>query len=248
LFISDLHLSVQRPDISERFRQFIESRGQGAEAIYILGDLFEAWVGDDAIGKCERGVAESLGALTRRGTPVYFLHGNRDFLLGTEYCAAAGMRLIEQPTIIDLYGVPTVLLHGDTLCTRDVSYQRYRARVTDPEWQQRMLARPAWVRRGIASMLRFASRVRNRSGDRPEMDVAPDAVEGLFRQSGVRRMIHGHTHKPDRHRHTVDGRDCERIVLGDWYEQGSVLTATRDGRLTLESLGDRSDQPGRRPG
>lgn len=167
---------------------------------------------------------------------MYFLHGNRDFLLGRDYCAAAGMRLLDQPVVIDLYGTPTVLLHGDSLCTLDLHYQRYRRRVADPEWQQRMLARPAWVRRGIALLLRTASRLRNRRGDSPEMDVTSDAVADLFRATGADRMIHGHTHKPGRHHHAVAGRDCERIVLGDWYEQGSALIVRENGETRLEAL------------
>jgi UDP-2,3-diacylglucosamine hydrolase len=227
---------VQRPDISERFFGFAQSDARHAEAIYILGDLFETWVGDDAVGEYEHSVAESLRALAGTGTALYFMHGNRDFLLSERYCAAAGMRLIDQPTVVDLYGVPTVLLHGDTLCTLDVQYQRYRARVTDPDWQRKMLSRPAWFRRAVAGLLRTASRLHNRKGERPETDVAPDAVESLFRSTGVARMIHGHTHRPNRHEHLVDGRACERIVLGDWYEQGSLLTAGPDGSLALQSI------------
>lgn len=150
------------------------------------------------------------------------------------------MQLIEQPTVIDLYGTPTVLLHGDTLCTLDAQYQRYRARVADPAWQRKMLSRPAWFRRIIARVLRTASRLRNSKGERPEADVAADAVEALFSTTGAPRMIHGHTHKPDRHAHRVDGRACERIVLGDWYDQGSLLTARSDGSLTLRSIDSRS--------
>jgi len=147
------------------------------------------------------------------------------------------MQMIGQPTIIGLYGEPTVVLHGDTLCTLDVQYQRYRARVSDPAWQRKMLSRPAWFRRGVARALRTASRLRNRKGDRPETDVAADAVLELFRHTGARRMIHGHTHKPDRHHYCVDGRQSERIVLGDWYEQGSMATAWSDGSMTLSSIG-----------
>jgi len=145
------------------------------------------------------------------------------------------MQRLGQPATLDLYGVPTVLLHGDQLCTLDAQYQRYRRRVTDSRWQQRMLARPVRVRRMIAALLRGASRLRNRRPDRPEMDVATDAVEELFRATGAQRMIHGHTHRPDRHNHTVGDRSRERFVLGDWYTQGSVLTLTRDG-ANLEAL------------
>lgn len=157
------------------------------------------------------------------------MRGNRDFLMGPEYCEAAGMTLLEQPVAIDLYGMSTVLLHGDTLCTLDAQYQRYRKRVTDPEWQARMLSRPVWFRRAVAALLRGASRLRNRRGERPEMDVTDEAVEKLFLQSGAVRMIHGHTHRPGRHEHVAGGLRRERIVLGDWYTQGSVLTVSRDG-------------------
>ncbi len=134
------------------------------------------------------------------------------------------MEMLEQPRLIDLYGTPTLLLHGDQLCTLDIQYQRYRARVSQADWQRRMLARPLWFRRSVAALLRGASRLRNRKADSPEMDVVADDAEALFRESGAKRMIHGHTHRPFRHMHDVDGRRRERIVLGDWYTQGSVLT------------------------
>ncbi|MGK7296137.1 MAG: UDP-2,3-diacylglucosamine diphosphatase [Candidatus Wenzhouxiangella sp. M2_3B_020] len=227
--MSDLHLSPARPDISEQFREFLRGEARAAEALYILGDLFEAWVGDDAAGTFERTIADDLREVAEAGTEIAFLRGNRDFLMGPEYCEAAGMTLLEQPVAIDLYGMSTVLLHGDTLCTLDAQYQRYRKRVTDPEWQARMLSRPVWFRRAVAALLRGASRLRNRRGERPEMDVTDEAVEKLFLQSGAVRMIHGHTHRPGRHEHVAGRLRRERIVLGDWYTQGSVLTVSRDG-------------------
>jgi len=145
------------------------------------------------------------------------------------------MQRVDQPVVIDLYGTPTLLLHGDTLCTDDAQYQRYRRRISNPDWQHRILARPVWVRRVIARSLRLASRLRNRRDDAPWMDVAQGSVEQAFREYAVTRMIHGHTHRPDRHLSRVDGRDCERIVLGDWYSQGSLLAATPEG-LELRSL------------
>lgn len=162
--------------------------------------------------------------MSRNGTRLAFLHGNRDFLLGIDYCRLCGMEMLEQPQQIDLYGVPTVLLHGDQLCTLDRQYQRYRARVSDPEWQRRMLSRPVWFRKSVAALLRGASRLRNRRADSPEMDVVDADAEVLFRETGAARMIHGHTHRPFRHTHRVGGSTRERIVLGDWYTQGSVLT------------------------
>lgn len=181
------------------------------------------------MGAFERRIATALSNLSARGTTLYFLHGNRDFLLGPEFCRAAGMQLLEQPHRIDLAGQPAVLLHGDSLCLLDRQYQRYRRKVSDPEWQRRMLARPRWLRRGVAAGLRAISRLRNRNGPRPYTDVADDAVIGLFETSGVRRIVHGHTHRPDRHEYEIAGRPCERIVLGDWYDQGSVLEAGENG-------------------
>lgn len=145
------------------------------------------------------------------------------------------MTLLEQPFVIDLYGTPTVLLHGDQLCTLDRQYQRYRTRTSDPGWQARMLSRPVWFRRTIAALLRGVSRLRNRDAGGAKMDVVDAAAEDLFRRSGARRMIHGHTHRPLRHLHQVDGIRCERIVLGDWYTQGSVLTVTPNS-VSLETL------------
>lgn len=171
------------------------------------------------------------------GTRLAFLHGNRDFLLGADFCRLCGMEMLDQPGRIDLYGTPTLLLHGDQLCTLDDQYQRYRARVSQPEWQQRMLSRPLWFRKAVAALLRGASRLRNRNADSPEMDVVAEDVEALFRRSGAARMIHGHTHRPFRHSHRVDGEIRERIVLGDWYTQGSVLTVRPGpGSIELQSL------------
>jgi UDP-2,3-diacylglucosamine hydrolase len=174
-------------------------------------------------------VASWLREAGEAGTPIAFLHGNRDFLVGERFCQRAGMRLMAQPAMLDLHETPTVVLHGDTLCTLDAAYQRYRRRVSDPDWQARMLARPVWFRRSVARLLRLASRFRNRDADRPEMDVAPTAVDALFAETGAERMIHGHTHRPDRHVHRVGGLGRERIVLGDWYTQGSVLAVGSAG-------------------
>jgi len=179
-----------------------------------------------------------LRALSDSGTRLAFLHGNRDFLLGPDYCRLCGMDMLDQPRLIDLYGTPTLLLHGDQLCTLDHQYQRYRARVSNPNWQRRMLARPLWFRRMIAAMLRGASRLRTRKADTPEMDVVDDDAEALFRQTGALRMIHGHTHRPFRHVHVIEGEPRERIVLGDWYTQGSVLTirAPADAKTSPVSI------------
>ncbi|HKL52958.1 MAG TPA: UDP-2,3-diacylglucosamine diphosphatase [Wenzhouxiangellaceae bacterium] len=239
--MSDLHLGPSRPDITDRFRAFLAGPALEAEAIFILGDLFEAWIGDDAVGSFERDIAASLRALSQKGTRLAFLHGNRDFLLGPDYCTLCGMEMLDQPRLIDLYGTPTLVLHGDQLCTLDDQYQRYRARISQPEWQRRMLSRPLWFRRAVAALLRGASRLRNRRADSPKMDAVDEAVAALFLESGAERMIHGHTHRPFRHSHCIKDESRERIVLGDWYTQGSVLTVRPDS-IELQSL-DREPSP-----
>ena len=166
---------------------------------------------------------------------MYFLHGNRDFLLGRDYAARAGMQLLDQPTVLTLGGRRTVICHGDQLCTLDAAYQRYRRRVLDPDWQARMLGRPLWLRRSAATALRAISRWRNRRTEAVRMDVAQDSVEAMLRAHQADLLIHGHTHRPGRHRFEDGGTDRERIVLGDWYEHGSVLIVDGD-RLELQAL------------
>lgn len=202
--------------------------------MFILGDLFEIWLGDDAVTHFESRIADALSRLAQSGVELAFIRGNRDFMLGPEFCRCAGMRLLEEPQIIDLYGTPTVLLHGDVLCTEDVGYQRLRAHVQNPQWQQKMLRRPVWLRRQIANWLRRISRIRTRGKSEAIMDVSDAAVQALFRSSNTRRMIHGHTHRPDVHRY--GSHPLERIVLGDWHRQGSVLYVDRGG-FELMTLG-----------
>lgn len=229
LFVSDLHLDPVRPRITELFLEFLGGDARGAEALYILGDLFEAWIGDDDPARHHRQVAAALARLAGRGVPVYFLVGNRDFLLGEGFARSAGMTLLSEPLRLDLYGVPTLLLHGDVLCTDDRDYQAFRTMVRDPAWQRDFLARPLAERRALALQARGESRAR--SADKPPeiMDVNPDAVNAAFRRHGVARIIHGHTHRPALHRLELDGVPCERIVLGDWYEQGSLLRVDERG-------------------
>lgn len=226
LFVSDLHLDPARPGITGLFLDFLAGRARGAEALYILGDLFEAWVGDDDPAPPHSEVAEGLAALAAAGTEIRFMAGNRDFLLGDAYAARAGMQRLEEPVRLELGGVPTLLLHGDVLCTDDADYQAFRRTVRDPAWQREFLARPLPERRALAGDARAESRRRGAAKAPEIMDVNQDAVVRTFRDYGVRRMIHGHTHRPATHRFEIDGMPCERIVLGDWYEQGSVLTFT----------------------
>jgi UDP-2,3-diacylglucosamine hydrolase len=227
LFISDLHLDESRPHIVELFTRFLAGEAHSADALYILGDLFESWIGDD--DDCALGLraAAATRALRDRGVPVYFMHGNRDFLLGADYAARAGMTLLPDPTIIELQGERTLLMHGDTLCTDDIDYLKFRALVRNPDWQRRFLAKPLDERRAFAAQARDESR-RHTSAAKPEiMDVNSAAVESAMRAHGVRRLIHGHTHRPATHQLNLDGQVAERIVLGDWYEQSSVLRVGR---------------------
>ena len=237
LFISDLHLDPDRPDITALFAAFLEGEARRAEALYILGDLFEAWVGDDDPSEAGTVVAEKLQALTASGVPVYFIRGNRDFLLGDLYAARCGMSLLDDPCVIDLYGTPTLLLHGDLLCTDDTAYQQFRSQTRTPQWQAQFLSQPLAARLAFAEQARAASKVRygelQASGQSETItDVTPATVQAWFDQHGVTRMIHGHTHRPAIH---DEGAGNTRIVLGDWYTQGSVLRVDTEG-LMLATL------------
>ncbi|HEX5513668.1 MAG TPA: UDP-2,3-diacylglucosamine diphosphatase [Gammaproteobacteria bacterium] len=233
LFISDLHLDPRRPAITELFLRFLqEQRGQ-AQALYILGDLFEAWIGDDAVADDEPSLAV-LRAFSLT-TPTYFMHGNRDFLVGERFAALTGIELLPDPTVIDLFGRPTLLMHGDSLCTDDHDYQKFRQMVRNPAWQQGFLAMPIPQRIALAQQARSESGARNQSIDDYLMDVNQQTVEAEMRRHGVQQLIHGHTHRPAIHHFELDGRDHTRVVLGDWFEQGSVLRVTAD-ELSLEGL------------
>lgn len=235
LFISDLHLDASRPEVTKLFLEFLGGQARSAASLYILGDLFEAWLGDDDPDPHHAEVAAALAELSASGVPVYFLVGNRDFLLGRDYARRASMELLTEPVRLDLYGTPTLLLHGDVLCTDDTEYQAFRAMVRDPDWQKAFLERPLTERRMMAEQARERSRSRGQTLDEDIMDVNANAVAEAFRTHAVPRMIHGHTHRPHIHRIEVDGKPRERIVLGDWYEQGSVLEVNAEG-AELNSL------------
>lgn len=242
LFISDLHLDPARPAVTDLFLRFLRERAQRADTLYILGDLFEAWIGDDVRSPTADAVAAGLQALATAGVPVYFLHGNRDFLLGRDYAARAGMRLLPDPSVIALYGHPTLISHGDALCTDDTAYQAFRARSRDPRFIAAFLAKPIAERLETARQARAASQARQQTlkqEDRGQFetitDVSPIEVEATFVRFGVDRMIHGHTHRPAIHALQAGGHACTRVVLGDWYHQGSVLEVDGD-RLDLQQL------------
>lgn len=240
LFISDLHLDAERPAITDLFGRFLRGEARGADALYILGDLFEAWVGDDDPSDTGAFVANELRALGDAGTPVFFMRGNRDFLLGEAYAHRAGMAVLPDPAVVTLYGKPTLLMHGDTLCTDDVAYQAFRTQTRHPQWQAQFLAQPLAARLAFAQQARAASKA-HQAGlqDTGTMetitDVAALTVEGTLARYGIDTLIHGHTHRPAVHALDVEGRACRRIVLGDWYEQGSVLRVDARGHK-LEAL------------
>ena len=242
LFVSDLHLDPARPDITRLFGDFLEGEARSAEALYILGDLFEAWVGDDDPSHTGAFVATWLKALSDAGVPVFFQRGNRDFLLDTGYARHAGFSILPDPAVVMLHGKPVLLMHGDLLCTDDTAYQAFRAQTRDPAWQARFLAQPLAARQAFAAQAREASMARQREmieGDRANFetvtDVTPATVEASLVRYGVATLIHGHTHRPAIHALNAGGRECRRIVLGDWYEQGSVLRVDADG-MRLDAL------------
>jgi UDP-2,3-diacylglucosamine hydrolase len=229
LFISDLHLSADRPDITSLFIHFLNHEAREAEALYILGDLFEAWLGDDMVLPEYTEAIASLKALSDSGVPIYIMHGNRDFLLGEAFSIMSGSTLLDDPTVIDLYGQPTLLLHGDTLCTDDIPYQKFRAMVRNPAWQQEILARSPNERLALAKQYRELSQTETGNKAEDIMDVNQQEVEQLMTDKGIYRMIHGHTHRPAIHDFVIDAQSAQRIVLGDWYEQGSMLRCDENG-------------------
>jgi UDP-2,3-diacylglucosamine hydrolase len=229
LFISDLHLHESRPQVTRAFFHFLHTQAIHAEALYILGDFFDAWIGDDDDSELLQDVADGLHKLNELGVAIYFMHGNRDFLLGEAYAAKAGMELIPDGIIIDLYGTPTLLMHGDSLCTDDVEYQQFRAMVRSPQWQQQILAQPLAARRTLAAQMREKSQSMNSLKAEDILDVSPAEVIAQMEAAGVTRMIHGHTHRPARHPLVIDGKPAERIVLGDWHNSGWCIKADQTG-------------------
>jgi UDP-2,3-diacylglucosamine hydrolase len=234
LFVSDLHLSPERPALADAFSRLLRGPAREAAALYILGDLFEYWLGDDDPDAFNAGVLDEIGALSRSGVATFFMHGNRDFLLGRRAARRAGMTLLHDPTRLALFGVPTLLMHGDTLCTDDVAYQRFRARVRNPVGVRLFLLLPLAVRRRIGSALRGKSETAKREKPMAIMDVNAGAVEQALRTHGYPRLIHGHTHRPGRHLHELEGQRCDRIVLADWYGRGSYLRVDAGGAEAVD--------------
>jgi len=230
LFISDLHLCTTRPEINRIFFEFLRREAARASDLYILGDLFEYWAGDDDISDdLNHEVASALAACARAGTRVWLMHGNRDFLIGPAFERASGARLLQDPTMLDLFGTKTLVTHGDALCTDDHDYQAFRAQVRSPTWQKEFLAKPLVERKKTIAGARARSEEEKSRKPMEIMDVNRGAVEALLREHGYPRLIHGHTHRPARHEHRVDGRLCERWVLPDWYATGGALVCDESG-------------------
>jgi len=230
LFISDLHLSRARPACTALLLGFLGSRARRAEALYILGDLFDAWIGDDDPSPPNQEVISGLRGLVRSGTQLFLMHGNRDFLLGGDFAEASGARLLRDPHVMNLYGTPTLLMHGDLLCIDDLAYQAMRGQIRAPELIAEFLSKP------IPERIAIASEYRRRSGEATSlkpadiMDVSQDAVVQAMSSHGVDRLIHGHTHRPGNHRFELDGRAAERLVLAEWHEHsGQALCASAEG-------------------
>jgi UDP-2,3-diacylglucosamine hydrolase len=232
LFISDLHLDASRPDITDQFLDFLAREAAQAQALYILGDLFEAWIGDDDPDPDKQRSIAALKTLTSRGVPCYVMHGNRDFLLGKRFCRDTGARLLDDGTIVELYGKRVLLMHGDTLCTDDPAYQRLRRIVRNPFVKLVLRNLSLRQRQRLAEKMRAGSKAHIQAMDKsaPDiMDVNDLAVADTFRRFDVQYLVHGHTHRPAAHRLQIDGHEATRIVLGDWYDQGSVLRWNADG-------------------
>ena len=236
LFVSDLHLDEARPAVTELFLRFLHDEGRNAQGLYVLGDLFEAWVGDDDDGSVGAQVASGLRAVSDAGVPVGFIRGNRDFLVGPAYAARCGMTLLPDPCVVSLHGQPTLLLHGDLLCSDDEAYLAFRRQVREPGWQAQFLSQPLPARQAFAKKARAESSSRQQGMPLEIGDATQSAVEEAIVRFGVRRMIHGHTHRPAVHDFEAGGEARQRIVLGDWYEQGSVLRLDDSGRYELSAL------------
>ncbi len=235
-FISDLHLADERPEINALFFRYIEQIPANTDALYILGDLFEYWVGDDQLDHdlLARAVADALCKLAKGGVQIFFMHGNRDFLIGERFAAEAGLTILVDPTPIELYGQRVLLMHGDTLCTDDVAYQQFRTQTRTAEWQKTTLATPYEARQALAQSIRTQSDTEKRQKAENIMDVSDGAVEATFRQYGYPLIVHGHTHRPATHQYLLDDRTVERWVLADWHGRGEYLEVDKNGMRRVE--------------
>ncbi len=234
LFISDLHLEAERPEIADQLKIFLKVDAVNADALYILGDLFESWVGDDDPNPHYATVKIALRTLVSHGVPVYFMHGNRDFAIGKVFAQETGVQLLPDPLVVELYGQDVLLSHGDAYCTDDVQYQTIRKMTRDPDWLAMMLKKPLHERIAVAAQARAASVAHGGAINEKISDVNQRAIERAMLEANVDTMLHGHTHRPATHRFTLDGEPASRIVLGDWFEQGSVVRWDKNGPTLSE--------------
>ncbi|OAT76080.1 UDP-2,3-diacylglucosamine diphosphatase [Mangrovibacter phragmitis] len=228
LFIADLHLCTEEPAITAGFLRFLAQTAPQADALYILGDLFEAWIGDDDPEPLHQQIADAIRTLVNQGVPVYFIHGNRDFLLGKAFARRSGMTLLPQEQCVSLYGRPVIIMHGDTLCTDDHAYQDFRRKVHTPWIQRLFLALPLFIRRHIARKMRANSQQANQHKSLAIMDVNPQAVQEAFTRHQAQWLVHGHTHRPAIHELEANGQPALRAVLGAWHTEGSMIRVTAE--------------------
>ncbi|KNC91731.1 UDP-2,3-diacylglucosamine diphosphatase [Trabulsiella odontotermitis] len=228
LFIADLHLQAEEPAITAGFLRFLNGEARQADALYILGDLFEAWIGDDDPNPLHRDIAAALHALVDAGVPCYFMHGNRDFLVGKRFARESGMILLPEEKVLDISGRRVLIMHGDTLCTDDIGYQAFRKKVHTPWIQTLFLALPLFIRQKIAARMRAGSKAANSSKSLDVMDVNPQAVVNVMEKHHVQWLIHGHTHRPAIHSLQANGNDAFRAVLGAWHREGSMIKVTAE--------------------
>ncbi len=233
LFISDLHLDPSRPAVSRAFLDLLSGEARSADALYILGDFFEVWIGDDDDAELNLTVIAALKDLTASGTPVFIMHGNRDFLMGKHFCQQSGCELIPDPTVIKLYGRDILLIHGDTLCTDDIKYMEFRQQCRSEAWQSALLSHTVEQRRQLAKQMRADSKEASSNKAEDIMDVNQDEVMRMLAQHDVQLMIHGHTHRPAIHQY---GNGAQRVVLGDWHNTGWIIRYPADGQFKLEEF------------
>lgn len=236
LFISDLHLDENHPEITACFLRLLAACDASVDALYILGDMFEAWIGDDDHTPFHRQIIAALRSVTSKGIPVYFMYGNRDFLIGKEFLRETGCRLLPDEAKINLYGTPVLLMHGDTLCTQDLAYMKARKKARNILWQKLFLILPLSLRKRIANGMRMKSTAYTRTAPAEIMDVTQDEIQRVMRKHGVAFLIHGHTHKPAFHDFVLDQSNAQRIVLGAWHERGNVLIWDDSGKKQWQEL------------
>ena len=236
LFISDLHLTIERPEVTQKFLKLLKGRATKAKALYILGDLFDTWIGDDDFSPPIKNVKKHLKALTAQGTPVFYIHGNRDFLIGHRFSKESGVTLLDEYSVIDLYGTPTLLTHGDLLCTDDLPYQEFRLKSHSKAWQENVLSKPLILRILYARWYRLRSFFHKRKKTQDIMDVNQATVANIMAHYQTTRMIHGHTHRPAVHELKINDLNGQRFVLAEWKkDSASVLAWTATG-YTQEAI------------